>query len=74
MLAVDAQVFRRFARNRSALLGGLLTGVLLATAVFAPVIKCCFDVLMQTRYVAIPAERHQRGIKKYWKKGSNTAR
>jgi peptide/nickel transport system permease protein len=38
MLAVDAQVFRRFARNRSALLGGLLTGVLLATAVFAPVL------------------------------------
>ena len=38
MLAVHAQVFRRFARNRSALLGGLLTGVLLATAVFAPVL------------------------------------
>jgi peptide/nickel transport system permease protein len=36
MLAFDAQVFRRFARNRSALLGGLLIAVLLATVVFAP--------------------------------------
>lgn len=38
MLAFDAQVFRRFARNRSALLGGLLIAVLLATVVFAPLL------------------------------------
>jgi peptide/nickel transport system permease protein len=36
MIALDTQVFRRFARNRSAMLGGLLILGLLAAVVLAP--------------------------------------
>jgi peptide/nickel transport system permease protein len=39
MVAIDAQIFRRFARSRSAILGGLLIAALFAAVILAPAIS-----------------------------------
>jgi peptide/nickel transport system permease protein len=39
MVALDAQILRRFARSRSALLGGFLIAALLTAVIFAPVLS-----------------------------------